>query len=107
LSEGVEADVNGLLLRSTLGTMQEKGTIMIELTQEQRYAIAGAESPVVLDPETNEHYVLVRKAVYDRLRSLLDEDVRASGELVDAVMAEDDANDPYLESYQSITREKP
>ena len=80
---------------------------MIELTREQRYAIAGAESSIVLDPETKEHYVLIRKAAYDRLRNLLDEDVRASGELVDSVMAEDDANDPYLESYQSITREVP
>jgi hypothetical protein len=43
--------------------------------------------------------------VYERLRSLLDDDIRASGELVDKIMAADDANDPYLESYQSITRE--
>jgi hypothetical protein len=80
---------------------------MIELTPDQRHAIAGAESPIVFDPETNESYVLVRKSVYDRWRSLLDGDVRASGELVDSIMAADDAKDPYLESYQSYTREKP
>lgn len=78
---------------------------MIELTPEQRHAVAGTESPIVLDPETNESYVLVRKAIYDRFRGLLDDDVRASGELVDSIMAEDDAQDPYLDSYQSYTRE--
>jgi len=34
----------------------------------------------------------------------VDDDIRASGELVDKIMAADDANDRYLESYQSITR---
>lgn len=33
-----------------------------------------------------------------------DDDVLATGELVDRIMAEDDANDPYLESYQSYAR---
>jgi hypothetical protein len=80
---------------------------MIELTPEQRHAIAGAESPIMLDPETNQSYVLVPKAVYDRWRGLLDDEVLASGELVDSIMAEDDAQDPYLDSYQSYTREKP
>ena len=47
---------------------------MIELTQEQRHAIAGAESPVVLDPETKESYVLVRKEVFDRIKALLYDD---------------------------------
>jgi hypothetical protein len=41
---------------------------MIELTQEQRHAIAGAESPVILDPETKQSYVLVRKEVFDRIK---------------------------------------
>jgi len=77
---------------------------MIELTEEQRQELIRPE-PACVDPLTRQEYVLVRREVYERLRGLLDEDVRATGELVDKIMAEDDANDPYLESYQSITRE--
>lgn len=33
-----------------------------------------------------------------------DETVLATGELVDRIMAEADANDPALDSYQSVTR---
>jgi hypothetical protein len=47
---------------------------MIELTQEQRHALAGAESPVILDPETKQSYVLVRKEVFDRIKDLLYDD---------------------------------
>ena len=73
----------------------------IELTSEQLQA-----APLrISDPETSQEYVLIRAELYDRLRQLLDDDVRASGELVDRIMAEDDANDPYLQSYQSITKD--
>jgi hypothetical protein len=47
---------------------------MIELTQEQRQAIAGTESPVVLDPESKQSYVLVRKEVFDRIKGLIRDD---------------------------------
>jgi hypothetical protein len=47
---------------------------MIELTQQQRHAVAGAVSPVLVDPETKQSYVLVRKEVFDRIQSLLYED---------------------------------
>ena len=47
---------------------------MIQLTQDQRHAIAGAESSVMLDPETNQSYVLVRKEVFDRIKGLLYDD---------------------------------
>jgi hypothetical protein len=80
---------------------------MIELTEEQLQALARQETPEVLDPRTRTPYVLVRKDVYQRLRGLLEdeEDVRATAELVDKLMAADDADDPSLESYQAITRE--
>ena len=39
---------------------------MIELTEEQRQELAGAE-PVVVDPHTHEEYFLVRKNVYQKL----------------------------------------
>jgi hypothetical protein len=85
--------------------MAGKEATMIELTDEQRRELSGPE-PAAIDPRTGEEYVLVRRAVYERFRSLLEDgDVLATGELVDRVMAADDANDPHLESYQSATRE--
>jgi len=77
---------------------------MIELTEQQRQELSSPE-PVAIDPKTKEIYILVRRNIYERMRHLLDEDVLATGELVDRVMAEDDANDPYLESYQQYQRE--
>ena len=78
---------------------------MIELTEEQRQGLSEPETEMI-DPQTREIYVLVRKIVHDRIRILFDEDVCATGELVDRIMAEDDANDPHLASYQSMTREE-
>ncbi|MCI0461620.1 MAG: hypothetical protein L0Z62_32115 [Gemmataceae bacterium] len=45
---------------------------MIELTQEQRRELQGPE-PIVIDPETNQAYVLVRREVYERLKELYDD----------------------------------
>lgn len=84
--------------------MQRQGAIMIELTEQQRQELQGPE-PIVIDPATREEYILVRREIYERLRGLLeDAPILATGELVDRVMAEDDAVDPTLQSYQSITR---
>jgi hypothetical protein len=73
---------------------------MIELTKEQRQELNQAE-PVAIDPETRQTYVLVRREVYERLRALVQEDtVFTSAEMLDRVMAEDDAHDPYLADLQ-------
>jgi hypothetical protein len=75
---------------------------MIELTEAQRREIQGPETPV-LDPDTQQEYVLVRKDVYARPRQNEAEDdfnPREFYPLVDRIMARDDANDPSLESYQ-------
>jgi hypothetical protein len=76
---------------------------MIQLTDEQQRELTQPE-PIAIDPRTQEECVLVRRHLYERLRALLDDAVLATGELVDQVMAADDANDPSLASYQSITR---
>lgn len=78
---------------------------MIELTEEQGRQLDGA-APVAIDPRTKKTYVLVPEAVYVRFRNIFDEDedILATGEMVDRIMAEDDLNDPYLEEYQSYTR---
>jgi hypothetical protein len=52
-----------------------KEITMIELTEEQRLELIGSE-PIVIDPQTHEEYVLVRKNVYLKLKGLLDDDAR-------------------------------
>lgn len=79
---------------------------MIELTEEQQREVAQAKEVRAIDPATNTQYVLVPADLYERLKGLLaDETVYATADLLDRVMAEDDAHDPHLESYQAITRE--
>jgi hypothetical protein len=79
---------------------------MIELNEEQHQAlIASRQSPLtVIDAQTKETYVLVRSAVFDRMRYLLQDDPAFSKRevawLVDRAMKEYDANDPTLELYQ-------
>jgi hypothetical protein len=73
---------------------------MIELTPEQHEAVAGGDTQVH-DAATNEKYVLVRQIVYERLKPMLDDEtVYTTAEMLDAVMAEDDANDPTMALYQ-------
>ena len=49
---------------------------MIELTLEQRQAVAREEEtpPRVVDPVSQARYVLVREEVFDRVRRLFDAD---------------------------------
>jgi hypothetical protein len=80
---------------------------MIELTEQQRQEL-GAPEPVAIDPQTRETYVLVRREVYERLKALLavdDYDPDEGAGYVNEVMAEDDAKDPHLESYQHYKKQ--
>jgi hypothetical protein len=54
------------------GINDGKENALIELTPQQRRELTEPE-PVVIDPETRQSYVLVRKEVYDRLRELYDD----------------------------------
>jgi hypothetical protein len=75
---------------------------MIELTEQQREELKNPE-PTAIDPRTRETYVLVRREAYERLKALLaldDYDPDEGAPYVNEVMAEDDAADPLLESYQ-------
>jgi hypothetical protein len=79
---------------------------MIKLTAQQRHEL-NAPEPVAIDPQTNETYVLVRQSVYERLKSLLaldDYDPDEAVADINKIMAQDDANDPLLESYQHYGR---
>lgn len=75
---------------------------MFLLTEEQRQALTGLE-PIAVDPQTREEYVLVRREVYERMKTLIatdDYDPDEGAAYVNEIMAEDDAHDPLLESYQ-------
>ena len=80
---------------------------MIELTEQQRQELSAPE-PLVLDPQTQETYVLVRRDTYERLKALLaldDYDPDEGAGYINEVMADDDAKDPYLESYQQYGKQ--
>jgi hypothetical protein len=82
---------------------------MIELTPEQHAALERGES-LVRDVATNETYVLVRQAVYERLKSLLalnEYDPDEGLAYINEVMAEDDEGDPLLEKYQHYRKGTP
>jgi len=75
---------------------------MIELTEQQRQELLAPE-PVAIDPQINAKYVLVHQEVYERLKTLItmDEyDPEEGAAHINEIMAEGDAKDPYLESYQ-------
>ena len=73
---------------------------MIELTQQQRRELEGADVPRVVDPETHQTYVLVREEVYERLKGLIGEDFhpRDTYAAIDRVFAEG-WNDPRMDDY--------
>ena len=76
---------------------------MIELTLEQRRAVSHEDNPIVVDPDTKTKYVLVREDVFDRLKTLLamdDYDPDEGLAHINEIMADDDANDPLLPTYQ-------
>lgn len=71
----------------------------MQITNEQLDAVRNGES--VRLSEGGTEFVLVRADVFDRLRDLADDDTAyTTAELVNRVMAEDDANDPQLADLQ-------
>ena len=47
---------------------------MLELTEQQRQVVLAEDNPTILDPETHEAYVLVRKETFERIKNLLYDD---------------------------------
>ncbi len=78
------------------------------LTGEQAQAIKDGEAVTVTPPEVGTACVLLRADMYERVRCLLDDSAefrpRDAYPLIDAVMADDDADDPTLADYQQIRR---
>jgi hypothetical protein len=80
---------------------------MIELTERQRQELS-APKPTAVDPRTGETYVLVRRETDERFKALLaleDYNPDEGAAYINEVMAEDDAKDPYLESYQHFGKQ--
>lgn len=73
---------------------------MIELTEQQRRELTVTDTPHLLDAETGKTYVLVPTEVYERLKNLLGDEPRVTGEMVDRLMEEEDRDDPTLAFYQ-------
>ena len=80
----------------------------MNLTSEQVQAIREGVPVSVVPPEVGEECVMLRKDAYEKIKHLLDDDSDADPArfypLVSAIMAEDDAEDPALESYQKYKR---
>lgn len=80
---------------------------MIQLTEQQCQELGNPE-PIAVDPQTRETYVLVRRDVYDRFKAILaldDYDPDEGAALVNEMMADDDAKDPYLAHYQQSRKQ--
>jgi hypothetical protein len=60
---------------------------MIELTEEQRRELAEKE-PVVIDPQSRQVYVLVRKEAYERIKELIYDDSPWTDEEMDLLADE-------------------
>jgi hypothetical protein len=85
--------------------------MQIELTEQQQQILGALDGELlrVVNPRTNETFVLMPANEYERLKSILDGrfNPQEAYPLVDRIMAEDDANDPYLQTYQNMERENP
>jgi len=77
---------------------------MIELTEDQRQNILQGNPVRVAAPDLGTDCIVLRADVYDKLRSILEDDIaldmRTVARLIERNMQEDDANDPLLQSYQ-------
>ena len=62
---------------------------MIPLTDEQRQALRAEELPRLVDPETQQAYVLIRADVFERMRAVIDGISRRAG-----------WEDPKLDEYE-------
>ena len=82
----------------------------IELTEPQQKALDSVGASLhVIDPRNKAEYVLVRAEAFERMKAMLYDDFEFNPDhllpLVNEIMAEDDAKDPLLESYQHYQRE--
>ncbi len=72
------------------------------ITPDQRQRLESGQPVRVEDPETHASYVVLKEEVYARIVATVEEglDMRQVGDLVESAMAEEDAGDPLLDSYE-------
>jgi PHD/YefM family antitoxin component YafN of YafNO toxin-antitoxin module len=80
--------------------MRVKEIVMIELTEQQRRQLQATDEPRFVDTETGKTYVLVSAEIYERIKELLEDELRVTGEMVDRLMEEEDSDDATLAFYQ-------
>ena len=66
---------------------------MIELTEEQHFALTNAEISMLRDPRTDKMYVLVPAEVYERMRAIIDGATKRAG-----------WDDPALDAYEQYRK---
>jgi hypothetical protein len=80
---------------------------MIELTQQQWQAVHEQSEVRLIDPQTNEAFVLIRAEAYDRLKQLLYDDSEFSTEeafpLLNEMLGKEGWDDPAMDIYNDIT----
>jgi hypothetical protein len=79
---------------------------MIELTEHQRQELTLPE-PLVVDPSTQQTYVLVRWEDYQQMKGLVEGklDIRDAYPLMDAVAAKEGWDDPAIDIYNGFAVE--
>lgn len=66
---------------------------MIELTEEQQRAVTEGNTPTIVDPKTNQEYVLVRAEIYAKLKAIIDGVTKRAG-----------WDEPALDVYESYRK---
>jgi hypothetical protein len=82
---------------------------MIELTEEQRQQLESGKAVDVSDPSTAQHYVLLRKDVYERVCHLLYDDSEWTQEELRLMLArsakENGWEEPGMDAYDRYDEE--
>ena len=80
----------------------------MNFTNEQVHAIRDGCPVPIIPPEVGEECVVLRRDAYEKIKHLFygdsEPDPARFYTLVSAIMAEDDADDPTLDSYQKYKR---
>jgi hypothetical protein len=72
--------------------MEEGDSAMIELREDQFQALDGPEQPpVAIDPRTGQEYLLIRREIYEQVRSILKPFNRAWDNPADEDLIREDA----------------
>jgi hypothetical protein len=83
---------------------------MIDLTEDQRSQLESGQAVDIIDPQTAQPYVLLRKEVYERVRRLLYDDAEWTAEELRQMLARSAEangwNEPGMEAYDRYDEER-